>query len=86
MKWISVEDELPEEGVGVLVVTPWGSVVFAVRDNICYEIADVEVDSPQIEVGLIELEDEKSITHWMPLPEAPKDKVQFLPEIGPKVT
>jgi len=68
MKWISVEDELPEETGNVLVfandiVNSWVEVVNAYicpeYENLIWEQLDGE-DYPAI------------ITHWMPLPAPPQ--------------
>lgn len=64
-RWISVKDRLPESDKYVLVITA-GGLFKTARCNfykngtaVCWATND----------GL----GEKAITHWMPLPEAPKD-------------
>ena len=64
-KWISVEDELPEEHTDVLVYYHFHSDNF---DNCHYQTQDSYYR------GRWEIEDDKlkTVTHWMPLPNIPK--------------
>lgn len=63
MKWISVEDRLPEEGISVLyyfgcVGVHKGKYKKNGRSNIFYGNSGFLTDD---------------VTHWMPLPEPPKE-------------
>lgn len=63
MNWISVKDRLPENGkdeigIPVLTINEFGSMQVAVCGLSHGEIEWYEADN---------------VTHWMPLPEAPKD-------------
>ena len=67
MNWISVKECLPEDGKEVLVCDT--------RDGI---IAVLEHDSGEYASPWHGCEywlDEDEITHWMPLPEPPKEEV-----------
>lgn len=63
-EWISVEERLPEADTDVLVITCHGSFKVA-RCNI-YHNGTLVLWMTNDGLG------EKAITHWMPLPEAPK--------------
>lgn len=67
MEWISVKDRLPKIGQWVLICTP-------VRGEHLIEIATLDVIkgfiNPQMGYGSF-----KNVTHWMTLPEPPKDPV-----------
>jgi hypothetical protein len=63
-EWISVEERLPECDTNVLVITVSGSFKIA-RVNI-YKNGTVVLWATNDGLG------ERAITHWMPLPEAPK--------------
>lgn len=56
-EWISVKDRLPEEKTRVLVFVPHSSI---------------KIDTDRI-VGRIWVRWNGHITHWMPLPEPPKE-------------
>lgn len=62
--WISVKDRLPEEYVAVLI---WDG------DNVCKAeyVTDYGWGGIPTNMGL----DRSSVTHWMPLPEPPKEEV-----------
>ena len=65
MKWISVKDRLPETGKRVLVFGTWDDVhsaYFSVKQNAFFD------DSFAPERNITEF-----ITHWIPLPEPPKE-------------
>lgn len=77
-EWISVEDRLPEDVYGkgrkqitVLVCTESGKVSTTSRQRVVKwdktKLEFVELDS-------FEWSKNKRVTHWMPLPEAPKTK------------
>lgn len=58
-KWVSVKDKLPDEGKYVLV---WESQGFAYCDKLVCGIWNIGANNSAI------------ITHWMPLPEGPKEE------------
>ena len=66
-EWINVEDRLPKNNVGVLVFIP-------IEDNHItsgmydYDNKWVLLDDYRL------IEDDKQITHWMPLPQQPQTK------------
>lgn len=64
-KWIRVKDRLPEVGKKVLTLDKWGHL----KDRELYQFSNgKQVFSPDgIEPG-------KDVTHWMPIPELPKEK------------
>lgn len=64
-EWISVEERLPEVDTNVLVVTANGSFKVA-RCNI-YHNGTLVLWATNDGLG------ERAITHWMPLPEPPKN-------------
>lgn len=68
-KWISVTERLPEVGKKVLVLA-YGNDVFTARLT-----NRVENNNPVFECNksFLEIAKPGRITHWMPLPEAPKD-------------
>lgn len=59
-QWISVEDELPEVGVAVLTITPRGTQRVGFYEDGWWLANYIDL----VRMG--------SITHWMPLPQAPK--------------
>lgn len=64
MKWISVKDRLPEEGDTVLVFNTSGG-------EDC--LVTIAIKWPNEEWFLTEIETtSEEVTHWMPLPEPPK--------------
>lgn len=72
MEWVKCSDKLPEDGVEVLVYTPITksiTVAYLTYDHddnpIVYFIIDFDENDQNISL--------KDITHWMPLPEKPKD-------------
>lgn len=62
-EWISVDERLPELNTDVLVYTKWGK-----RSTVEVCILDEEGDW----MGVGQHFTHDSVTHWMPLPEAPK--------------
>ena len=60
-RWISVEDRLPDEGASVLICTNGGIRSVSARYGNRFFITIVEAFT------------EDTVTHWMPLPELPKD-------------
>jgi len=68
--WISVNDRLPEEYYGVLVLDANGNIHIAwhslsFKDNFKESIYENEGD---IKISI----KRRNVTHWMPLPEPPK--------------
>lgn len=63
-KWISVEEQLPEEP-GEVLACVYGRVCIAWYSNRYFETPS----------GMVFSADENAVTHWMPLPEPPKDNL-----------
>lgn len=72
MEWISVEDRLPEENEQVLI-TDGSDVFYAYKyyyEGWDYQIAeDFDGEEGVFSTNAMK---EKHVTHWMPLPEPPK--------------
>ncbi len=72
MQWISVKDRLPGDCESVLVYCAEMTItsaflIFEVKGSpICWQVNDWDESD-----GSIRFDD---VTHWMPLPEAPKDE------------
>lgn len=67
MEWISVEDKKPENGMCVIAFVDSYFVVAAqYRDGVFY---DVVKDSDGYFFETVS----RDVTHWMPLPEPPKN-------------
>ena len=62
MNWISVKERLPKDGVTVLVRTTYGLVAAALHDTYLHEREEGDNSF-----------DDSEVTHWMPLPEPPKE-------------
>lgn len=60
-QWISVKDRLPDEGASVLICTNEGIRSVSARYGNRFFITIVEAFTVD------------TVTHWMPLPEPPKD-------------
>jgi len=80
MEWISVKDRLPEEGYNVLVYLNDGrncghSIAYWMENNWWGAMAMNE-QNPRIRIyyndGGESFLESCYVTHWMPLPEAPK--------------
>lgn len=66
LKWISVTERLPEHANGHVLVTDGMRVKISCR-NACYKTASGETRCAQAYgAGMC-------VTHWMPLPEPPKE-------------
>ncbi len=69
MKWIKVEDELPEEGVRVLTIDRWEKYLYEYR-------IDYVVKFPSEPSGFIWAcrlqDDQNKVNYWMPLPLPPR--------------
>jgi len=73
MNWISVKDKLPEVHLDVLIYIPWLKDHF---DSSSYIVGYLEYDECIYFNNFqdnIERIDIKYISHWMPLPEPPKE-------------
>ena len=79
-KWISVEERLPEQPGKYLICTKdnplWGRLIDNVWYSPCYAGCEDHLQNRRVwysydsEYGDYEIRD---VTHWMPLPEAPKE-------------
>ena len=65
-EWISVEDRLPEESCECLIATIIGGI-YQVSYSSRYKAFNA-LDTDEAKYAF------KTVTHWMPLPEAPKMK------------
>ena len=61
-KWISVEERLPAEP-GEVLACVYGRICIAWYSNRCFETPS----------GMVFYACENAVTHWMPLPEPPKE-------------
>ena len=61
-KWISVEERLPDEP-GEVLACVYGRICIAWYSNRCFETPS----------GMVFYPCENAVTHWMPLPEPPKE-------------
>lgn len=68
LRWIPVTDRLPETGVDVLVMFPQNMAV-ASRDMGEWVVNSGDGWCTDVNLS----DDEKEPTHWMPLPEPPKE-------------
>ena len=79
MEWISIEDKLPEDGKEVLV---WGKYYFEVPtqafiyNGVWKGSLEVTDHMEQCDRDNSRLTSGHRITHWMPLPEPPKQLTQ----------
>lgn len=76
MEWISVEDSIPEMKHVDGEYEHWISTrVIVLRDNGYITIAEREDDGERLGVMWVDESGYsfKNVTHWMPLPEPPKD-------------
>lgn len=62
LKWVSVEERLPDEPCEVLACV-YGKVGIAWYSDKCFETPS----------GMVFYVAENAVTHWMPLPEPPKE-------------
>ena len=61
-KWISVDERLPDEP-GEVLACVYGRICIAWYSNRCFETPS----------GMVFYPCENAVTHWMPLPEPPKE-------------
>ena len=59
-EWISVEDRVPEENQGIVIVYD-GAVWYGYYGNLTKKWSDDNFSS------------DMNVTHWMPFPDPPKD-------------
>ena len=74
-KWISIKDELPKEGTLVLVINGKLSCISLALKNNENKIIFILIDTKELfyendKESVLVL---KNITHWMNLPDLPKD-------------
>lgn len=62
LKWISVDERLPD-GPGEVLACVYGRICIAWYSNRCFETPS----------GMVFYACENAVTHWMPVPEPPKD-------------
>ena len=74
-KWIPVTERLPESGVDVLVMFPHNMAV-ASRDMGGWVVNSGDGWCTDVNIS----DDEKEPTHWMPLPEPPKEEATDAPQ------
>lgn len=75
MNWISVKDRLPQEKQDVLVFERWMDIPFVgylVKDKWHVNKEFYEVGGTYADGYIIGVVSQKDVTHWMPLPEPPK--------------
>lgn len=70
MKWLNVEDTLPELHKAVLISDGKEITIGFFRQKDSRELIWDKIDRGQYQICFFL----KKITHWMPLPEPPKDK------------
>lgn len=63
-QWISCKEQMPEDGISILICSERGTISKATYDSDMgyFYIADSELHYNELD-----------ITHWRPLPEPPKD-------------
>ena len=66
-RWISVEDELPEEGVSVLIKNDFGYFGINVLENGIWRMCTVEKIAGLLNLKEYELENFATPTHWRPI-------------------
>ena len=74
-KWISVEEQMPEHGTDVLVLTAPGTLSLG-QNCVVAEYIHPRMEKSGVFINFYAGYDDKNIlavTHWMPLPELPKE-------------
>ena len=74
-KWISVEEQMPEHGTDVLVLTAPGTLSLG-KNCVVAEYIHPRMEKSGVFINFYAGYDDKNIlavTHWMPLPELPKE-------------
>ena len=73
MEWISVKDRFPEQHKEVLISIEYGDIIQAnYSGNRWYISRDVRDNATDCYASLAQLTNDSNVTHWMPLPPAPK--------------
>jgi hypothetical protein len=79
MNWISVKDRLPELGERVLVIDKYGEIEignyssFRNEQYYTYNPTESKEENRGWENDWCCSQDIEDVTHWMPLPEPPKE-------------
>ena len=74
-RWVSVEERLPEHGTDVLVLTAPGTLSLG-QNCVVAEYIHPRMEKSGVFINFYAGYDDKNIlavTHWMPLPELPKE-------------
>jgi len=66
-RWISVEDELPKEGISVLIKNDFGYFGINVLENGIWRMCTVEKIAGLLNLKEYELEKFATPTHWRPI-------------------
>ena len=66
-RWISVEDELPKEGVSVLIKNDFGCIGIEILENGIWRMCTVEKIAGLLNLKEYELEKFATPTHWRPI-------------------
>ena len=66
-RWISVEDELPKEGVSVLIKNDFGYFGINILENGIWRMCTVEKIAGLLNLKEYELENFATPTHWRPI-------------------
>ena len=77
-KWISVEERMPEHGTDVLVLTAPGTLSLG-QNCVVAEYIHPRMEKSGVFINFYAGYDDKNIlavTHWMPLPEPPKEGLE----------
>ena len=77
-KWISVEERMPEHGTDVLVLTAPGTLSLG-KNCVVAEYIHPRMEKSGVFINFYAGYDDKnilSVTHWMPLPEPPKEGLE----------
>ena len=77
-RWISVEERLPEHGTDVLVLTAPGTLSLG-KNCVVAEYIHPRMEKSGVFINFYAGYDDKNIlavTHWMPLPEPPKEGLE----------
>lgn len=69
MRWISVEERLPEESDGMVLFTNGKAVTSGYRNHMFRMSGEEGIYAPAIRKGGGYMR----VTHWMPLPQPPKE-------------
>ena len=70
MRWISVEERLPGDSDGAVLLTNEKTVIIGYRNQLFGLDGQYEIFAPAIKKGGGYMQ----VTHWMPLPKLPKEE------------